>query len=162
MPLHAKPGRILVIDDDTAFADAISGGLSRLGYEVAVSSRRELSFREIIPGEYCLIISELVTPGPNGHDILGVMRSRDKHLPVLIAAGRETLDQAAQAVKNGAFDFIPKTIKPEELDIVVRRALDHRELQKKLTRMKWLTFALTACIPIWILLGFLAFNSWRQ
>jgi DNA-binding NtrC family response regulator len=72
---------------------------------------------------------------------------------VVVITGFGTIESAVQAIKNGAYDYITKPVKLEELDIVVDRALEKRGLVKQLDFFRGLTLAVLISIPLWLILG---------
>ena len=70
-------------------------------------------------------------PGISGMDVLDQIRSLDPQLLVIVITGYATVESAVEAMKKGAYDFIPKPFTPDQLRIVVRRALERRALQKE-------------------------------
>ena len=160
MPQQVRTGKILILDSDNKFSGALADGLSRLGYDYFVSPGGEQGLREFTQNDYSLVISELGDVHSNGNNLLKKVRNQRRKTPVIIASSQGTIGNAVKAIQDGVFDFIPPAISPEELDVVVRRALDHGELQTRLARMQKLTYILAACIPVWIALGFLVFKFW--
>jgi two-component system phosphate regulon sensor histidine kinase PhoR len=70
-------------------------------------------------------------PGMSGMEVLGQVRTIDPNLLVIVITGYATVESAVEAMKKGAYDFIPKPFTPDQLRIVVRRALERRTLQKE-------------------------------
>ena len=78
-----------------------------------------------------VILLDLMMPGVSGMEVLDRVRTIDPNLLVIVITGYATVESAVEAMKKGAYDFIPKPFTPDQLRIVVRRALERRALQKE-------------------------------
>jgi DNA-binding NtrC family response regulator len=92
-------------------------------------------------------------PGMDGIALLHEIKKADKRSVVVVITGFGTIESAVTAIKEGAYDFITKPVKFEELDIVINRALEKRGLVKQLDFFRGLTLAVLISIPIWLILG---------
>ena len=125
MPTYAN---ILVIDDQESIRDACEQALSSddIKVEAAKNGQEGLSLLK----EKCfdIIILDLKMPGLSGMDVLKKIRENNPETMVIIITGFATIESAVEAMKYGAYDFIPKPFSPDSLRGVVKRALDRREL----------------------------------
>jgi len=130
MPNH---GNILVIDDEQIMRDGCSRILSRDGWSVVCAENGNQGLEEIKgrPENVDVILLDLMMPGMSGMDVLDHIRTFDPNLLVIVITGYATVESAVEAMKKGAYDFIPKPFTPDQLRIVVRRALERRSLQKE-------------------------------
>ncbi|MCX8118911.1 MAG: response regulator [Desulfobacterota bacterium] len=129
------PGQanILVIDDEQIMRDGSSRILSKDGWGV-ITAENGQSGLEVIrhrSNEIDVILLDLMMPGMNGMEVLEHIREIDPSLLVIVITGYATVESAVEAMKRGAYDFIPKPFTPDQLRIVVRRALEKRSLQKE-------------------------------
>lgn len=127
------PINILVVDDEQIMRDGSSRILSKDGWEVLTADNGQQGL-EIIrnqPDQIDVILLDLMMPGMSGMEVLDHIRSIDPNLLVIVITGYATVESAVEAMKKGAYDFIPKPFTPDQLRIVVRRALDKRNLQKE-------------------------------
>src|SRR5512139_3138000 len=124
---------ILIIDDEQIMRDGCSRILSKNGWTVITCEDGEQGLKEIQgrPEEIDAILLDLMMPGMNGMDVLDQVRAIDPNLLVIVITGYATVESAVEAMKKGAYDFIPKPFTPDQLRIVVRRALEKRTLQKE-------------------------------
>ena len=83
------------------------------------------------PEKMDVILLDLMMPGMSGMEVLDHIRTIDPNLLVIVITGYATVESAVEAMKKGAYDFIPKPFTPDQLRIVVRRALERRALQKE-------------------------------
>ena len=126
--------RVLVVDDERDIRDGSERILKRIGYEVHTATRGDEALKEadrILPA---IVLLDLKMPGMDGMEVLAQLRQMDKDILVIVITGYATVDTAIEAMKQGAYDFIPKPFEPDQLRIVVNRAADiirlTREAQK--------------------------------
>jgi PAS domain S-box-containing protein len=119
--------KILVVDDERDIREGIERILIRMGYTVFKASQGEEAL-EILGKETAdLAILDLKMPGMDGMELHQRIRNIDENIIVIIITGYATIETAIEAMKQGAYDFIPKPFEPEHLRIVVRRA--HEKLR---------------------------------
>jgi two-component system phosphate regulon sensor histidine kinase PhoR len=124
---------ILVIDDEQIMRDGCSRILSKDGWSI-FSAENGAQGLEQIKGHaenLDVILLDLMMPGMSGMEVLDHVRTYDPNLLVIVITGYATVESAVEAMKKGAYDFIPKPFTPDQLRIVVRRALERRTLQKE-------------------------------
>ena len=120
--------RILVIDDEAILRDAIAEALRRAGHEVdAFDSGRPAMDRFASEG-YPLVITDFKMPGMDGMAVLDEAKRLAPDVPVIMITAHGTVESAVDAMKKGAYDYIIKPFKLEELEVLVERALEHRNL----------------------------------
>ncbi len=119
---------ILIIDDEETMRDSCRQTLSRDGnrIEVAESGSKGLSLLEA--ESFDLVILDLKMPGLSGMEVLKKIKQNDPEAMVVVITGYATVESAVEAMKRGAYDFIPKPFTPDSLRVIVKRALDRREL----------------------------------
>ena len=124
---------ILVIDDEQIMRDGCSRILSKDGWSVICAENGDQGLEEIKSHleNIDVILLDLMMPGMSGMEVLDHVRTIDPDLLVIVITGYATVESAVEAMKKGAYDFIPKPFTPDQLRIVVRRALERRTLQKE-------------------------------
>ena len=124
---------ILVIDDEQIMREGCSRILSKEGWSVAAAENGEKGLEAIqgFPDKFDAILLDLMMPGMSGMEVLDRVRNMDSNLLVIVITGYATVESAVEAMKKGAYDFIPKPFTPDQLRIVVKRALERRSLQKE-------------------------------
>jgi two-component system phosphate regulon sensor histidine kinase PhoR len=124
---------ILVIDDELIMREGCSRILSKDGWAVITAENGKQGLQEIQVhvDKIDVILLDLMMPGMSGMEVLDQVRNIDPTLLVIVITGYATVDSAVEAMKKGAYDFIPKPFTPDQLRIVVRRALERRTLQKE-------------------------------
>jgi DNA-binding NtrC family response regulator len=131
--------KILIIDDEKAVADILKDFLSDKERSVDVCYSGLAGIESIQKNSYDLLIVDLVMPKVGGLDILRYAKKTYPDVLVIIITGHASLETAVMAIKEGAYDYIRKPCKLEEIRIVVENAIDkinlyreNRELIKKL------------------------------
>jgi PAS domain S-box-containing protein len=124
---------ILVIDDEQIMREGCSRILSKDGWAVITAENGQKGLEEIQTrsSQMDVILLDLMMPGMSGMEVLDRVRTIDPTLLVIVITGYATVESAVEAMKKGAYDFIPKPFTPDQLRIVVRRALEKRTLQKE-------------------------------
>ena len=124
----AKKANILVIDDEETMRDSCRQALSRNGNRVEVAEDGLKGLAMLAKESFDLIILDLKMPGLSGMEILKKIKEADPEAMVIVITGYATVESAVEAMKRGAYDFIPKPFTPDTLRVIVKRALDKRAL----------------------------------
>ena len=119
---------ILVVDDEEIMRDILGTLLTREGYDVrlACSGEEGLALARSLPFDAAIV--DIMMPGLNGIETLDELKRIDEDLAVLIITAYASVESAIAAMKNGAFDYITKPFKNDEVLAVVRNALERRRL----------------------------------
>jgi len=123
--------KILVADDDSLMREFILETLGRLGYD-AIGVVDGNQAREVLKKErYNLVITDIKMPGANGIDVLKTAMSVNAECKVILITGYGTIENAVEAMKEGAFDYLTKSEKtsPDEIELVVKKALNYQKLE---------------------------------
>ena len=128
--------RILVVDDDASLRRVLQVQLEQEGYAVASagSAQQTLSMLQVQP--YDLVISDLKMSGVSGLELLRQIRLQYPEAIVLILTAFGTVETAVEAMKSGAYDYLTKPVHPDELSLVVGRALEHLRLVKEVCTLR--------------------------
>jgi two-component system sensor histidine kinase/response regulator len=119
---------ILVIDDEESMRDSCSQILLKDGYQAETAENGLLGLEKIKALQPHLVLIDLKMPGLSGFQVLEQARALDPSLIPVVITGYATVDSAVEAMKKGAYDFLPKPFTPEELRIIIRRGLERRRL----------------------------------
>jgi two-component system response regulator HydG len=120
--------RVLIIDDDRAIRDGCAQVLIRSGCEVYEAADGAEAMKMMDRLEFDLVLLDLKLPDINGLDLLSKIRSRDSMVPVVMITAYGTIQNAVEAMRMGANDFLPKPFEPDELRLVVNRTLAAKRL----------------------------------
>ena len=120
---------ILVVEDEKSARDTMVDFLSEAGYEAYGAHDGEEAVVMARENTFNLVITDLKMPKGDGLYVLEEVKRIDPRIIVIICTGYGTVNTAVKAMKLGAFDYITKPIKIEEMKLVVKRALDYQRLQ---------------------------------
>ncbi|MFQ6108330.1 MAG: response regulator [Candidatus Aminicenantales bacterium] len=119
---------VLVIDDEESMRDSCALILSKEGFEVELARDGSIGLEKLKEHKPDLAIIDLKMPGISGMDVLENIKKIDPHIIPVVITGYATVDSAVEAMKKGAYDFLPKPFTPEELRIIIKRGLERRRL----------------------------------
>lgn len=128
--------RILLVEDKDSLRQMLATVIRKSGYTVDEASDAPAAIEKILKKPYHLVITDLRLPTRSGLDVLRAQRDADPTIPVLIMTAFGTIEQAVEAMKDGAFDFLPKPIDIEHLSLLIERALQQRILRLENTLLK--------------------------
>jgi len=120
---------ILVVEDESSARDTMIDLLSDAGYEVHGAENGEEAVKMAQEHTFNLVITDLKMPQGDGLYVLENVKRIDPQTSVVICTGYGTVNTAVKAMKLGAYEYITKPIKVEEMKLVVQRALDYQRLQ---------------------------------
>ncbi len=122
--------RILVVDDEKRIREACRAILADKGFDVSVASDGNEGLGKIEAAHFDIVLLDLMLPGLSGFEVLAKIHSVHPDTVVIVITGYATLEHSVEAMKKGAFDFIPKPFNPEQLRLVVSKAIKYtRALQ---------------------------------
>ena len=135
MVLRPK-AHVLVVDDDEVARDSARVLLSRWGYRVTLAERGEAALAILDQDPPDLVLVDLQMPGISGMEVLDGVRERDPAIVCVMVTGFATLQNAVDAMKKGAYDFLAKPFSPDELKLTVARGLERRFLEMETHRLR--------------------------
>jgi two-component system response regulator PilR (NtrC family) len=124
-------GRILVIDDEEIIREALEALLVVEGYEVTTAATAEQGLDALSGRQVDAVLLDLMLPDRNGLDVLDDIRRLDDELPVVMVTAFGTIESAIAATKLGAFHYVPKPFKNDEVLAVLRNAIERRRLVRE-------------------------------
>jgi response regulator RpfG family c-di-GMP phosphodiesterase len=135
-PIHDEPPRILVVDDEKVIREILADFLSMEGFWVRTAEDGGAALVELSRGHYDLVLSDLKMPNMGGLELLEAIRKHTPNVVTIIMTGFGTVETAIDAMKRGAYDYILKPFKVEEVVHTIRRALEKQKLQAENIRLK--------------------------
>jgi len=140
VPNHPRGGvrvgrRILVVDDEEPIRGLIEQILEREGFEVETASDGPTGLEKATSGEFDLILLDVRIPRKDGMTVLREIREVDPDAVVMVMTAYASIEQALEALRAGAYDYVPKPFKKDELLVRVRRALDYERLRAENRRL---------------------------
>ena len=138
---------ILVIDDEERVREGCRKVLVRDGYEVTIAESGGVGLDLIEGQHYDLILLDLMMPSLSGFDVLARVKKLHPDTVIIVISGYATVENSIEAMKQGAFDFIPKPFSPEQLRILTRKAIEYnrtmQDIAEEKSRMRVLINRLT-------------------
>jgi two-component system response regulator PilR (NtrC family) len=119
---------ILIIDDEEVLQDVLTSLLTREGYEVASARTGEEGLRMMNEETYDLVLLDLMLPGMSGQEVLKQARREHPDTVVVVITAFSSIEGAIAAMREGAFHYIPKPFKNEEVLLTVAKGLEQRRL----------------------------------
>jgi two-component system response regulator PilR (NtrC family) len=131
-----RTGSILVIDDEEIMREILEALLTREGYQVRMASSGEEGLEIARSTPFDAAIVDVMMPGMDGIATLEELRKLDEDLPALMITAFASVETAIAAMKRGAFDYITKPFKNDEVLVVVRNAVERRQLVAENTALR--------------------------
>jgi putative PEP-CTERM system response regulator len=122
---------LLVVDDEKNIRDGIAENFKLEGYEVALAADGAEAIKRIERGDIDLVITDLLMPKVSGEEVLKYVQAHYPTLPVIVLTGHGTIENAVEAMRAGAYDFLSKPLNLDHLELLVKRALKGREMELK-------------------------------
>jgi DNA-binding NtrC family response regulator len=128
--------KMLFVEDDAAQLTLVSLDLKRRGYEVVQARNKAEALKQLSTGAFELVLTDLKLPDGDGLDVLKAAKREQPEAEVVVVTGHGSILAAVAAMKAGAFDFTTKPVEAEQLDIALRKALEHRSLLGEVKRLR--------------------------
>ena len=127
---------ILIIDDEKNIREGLGAAFEMEGYEVRLAANGKEGLDCIAKGDIDLVITDLRMDGISGEEVLRRVTTETPGIPVIVLTGHGSIDAAVDAMRNGAYDFLTKPLNLDRLSMLVKRALERRELSLQHTQLK--------------------------
>ncbi len=127
---------ILVVDDSMLVCQQLSQLLAAPGRSVTLASSVTEALEWLVDNPCSLVLTDLRLPDVSGLELIKLVHERKLPVTVIVMTGYATVENAVEAMRLGAYDFIPKPIDPVHLELVVNKALDDRGLTDELEAMR--------------------------
>ncbi|MBI5624952.1 MAG: sigma-54-dependent Fis family transcriptional regulator [Elusimicrobia bacterium] len=128
--------RILVAEDDVSLAALMALDLKRRGYEVVSAKNGREAAAKVSSQHYDAVVTDLRIGVPDGLEILRIAKQSQPETQVILITGHGSIDTAVAAMKDGAYDYMTKPVEPDELAIVLDKAIEHRRLLGEVRRLR--------------------------
>jgi two-component system, NtrC family, response regulator AtoC len=123
--------RLLVADDEVVLGSMLAEDLSRIGCEVTLVNNGDDALHQLRNDDYDVAILDLRMPGKDGIEILQILKEFEFPPEVLLMTGHATVETALKAMKLGAYDYLTKPFVLSELEVMVRKAFEKRQLKRE-------------------------------
>ena len=145
----AEPELVVVIDDDYAMRLSCRKILAKSGFQVETCENGAQGLEAVARLKPALVLVDLKMPGLSGMEVIPRVREISREIVVVVITGYATIDTAVEAMKSGAYDFLPKPFSPDELRLIVQRGLERRrlairsnqaEMERELLKRRFVSF----------------------
>ena len=123
--------KILLVDDSKEILESLSEYLRTEGYEVDTASNGLAGISMIEKTFYDIVLTDMMMPGADGMEVLKYIKANSPDSICIVLTGYGTIKNAVEAIKSGAFDYLPKPVKLDEIQIALQRAIEHRNLKRE-------------------------------
>ncbi len=137
-PLVSTPSRrVLIVDDNETTCKQLQTLLrANPLLQVTIQTNGQKALEELTRDHYSILISDLRMPGLDGMELMREIQGRHLPVTVIVTTGHGSIDEAVQAIRLGAYDFLTKPVDVEYLRLVIDRALRERALQDEVTQLR--------------------------
>lgn len=127
---------ILVIDDEERIRNGCRKVLAQEGFEVETAESGEIGLKMIEEKYYDIVLLDLMMPSLSGFDVLARVKTLHPDAVIIVISGYATVEYSIEAMKKGAFDFIPKPFMPDQLRLLVTKAIEYTRALKDIANEK--------------------------
>ncbi len=131
-------GKVVIVDDDRSLREMLEIILRKENYEIVAFDKATsaLEWLKINIEEVDVIISDIVMPQIDGIAFLEKLKEIKKEVPVIMITANTRVDYAIEALKRGAYDYITKPFNNDELKIIIKNAIERKNLEKELIKLR--------------------------
>ena len=130
------PVTVLVVDDEKGIRDGSARIINRMGFHTLTAKNGEEGLDIVGRTDVAIVLLDLKMPGIDGMEVLKRIQTMNPDILVIIITGFATIETAIEAMKRGAYDFIPKPFEPDQLRIVVNRAIEKISLKREAANLE--------------------------
>ena len=140
---------VIVIDDDYTMRFSCGKILTKMGLQAEVFEDGARGLDGVATAKPAMVIVDLKMPGISGMEVISRVHEIDPQIIIVVITGYATIDTAVEAVRRGAYDFLPKPFSPDELRLIVNRGLErrrlamesqHHEIEQTMLKRRFVTF----------------------
>jgi two-component system response regulator AtoC len=128
--------RVCIVDDDAETLELLREILSKEGYQIETAATAEMALAKIVGEPPDVVISDLHMPGMDGLALLAELKVRVPETLVILLTAYGSLKTTVDGIKAGAFDYLSKPFVVDEIRLVVRRAIEHKQVLKENQTLK--------------------------
>ncbi len=129
-------GRVLVVDDKIEMAEMVADALRDEGFEVVALGSSRAALSSLREGHFDVLVTDLRMPEMDGLELLARALADDPDRPVLVMTAYGAIDTAIESIRRGAFHYLTKPFKNDELVLFVRRAIEQSKLRREADRLR--------------------------
>ncbi len=131
-----KQYKLLVVDDEHLIRWSLEQNLKKQGYDVVTAGSGEDALRMVREEQPDLVLLDIQLPGISGIDVLEKIKDHDDDIIVVMVTANSGLENAVNAMRLGAYDYVSKPFNLDELSIIVKKALETSDLKQEVVRLR--------------------------
>ena len=136
MDLHIDAAHILIIDDEESILDGCRQALEKSGYSVITTSVGQEGIGLARKNKPEVVFVDLKMPGISGMEIIELLSKDIPDIVLIVITGYASIVSAVEAMKKGAYDYLPKPFTTDQIRAVTKRGLEHRSLKKEAEQLR--------------------------
>lgn len=136
MSMPEKRSRVLVVEDDPEMLALLCEHLEAEGYSAMGTSRGTDAIARLRSAEFDVVLTDLKMPDVDGMEVLRIARESPPEIPVILVTAFGTIETAIQAIRHGAYDYVTKPFRLDEISLLVGRALEEKRLREENRRLR--------------------------
>jgi DNA-binding NtrC family response regulator len=133
---YIQPETILIVDDDPAHRDSLMRIFLRANYEIESAANGHAAIEWLKNKEFSIVLTDLIMPNIDGIAIIQASKKIQPDTPILLMTAYSSLENAVAAMREGAYNFLAKPIRRNELLLAIEKALEFRKLSSENTSLK--------------------------
>lgn len=127
---------LLIVDDDDEYRSTVARRFSRRGYRIQEAEDGQAALELAAHRQFHVAVVDLIMPGLSGLQLLEKLKAGTPDCEVVMITGQGTIETAVEAMKQGAYDFVTKPFPLAELEVLVQKAFEQRQLRKENQQLK--------------------------
>lgn len=128
--------RVLVVDDELNIRTALAKILQKAGYEVSAADSGDQALSLLQEGTFDLVITDLKMVGADGMEVVRAVKQRQPGTEVVLLTAYGTIESAVEAMRIGAYDYLPKPVDPERVVHIAAKAVEHKALREEVRQLR--------------------------
>ncbi|MGE5750654.1 MAG: sigma-54-dependent transcriptional regulator, partial [Nitrospirota bacterium] len=128
--------KVVIVDDDESVRWVLKKSLEKEGIETALAKDGAEALERIKEGDIAIMLMDIRMPGMSGFEALEKIREEGRGISVIIMTAQATMQNAIEAMRRGAFDYITKPFDLDEVNILVRKAIEVRRLSLEVNALR--------------------------
>ncbi|MFC2048659.1 response regulator [Elusimicrobiota bacterium] len=136
VPQEVEKNIVLIVDDEDNIRSICKRALVKVGIEVDEAESAEIALKMLELQKYSVVLLDIMLPGIDGIELLGRIKSKYPHTEVIMITGNASIEDAVDAMKKGAYEFITKPFEIYEVRRTVQKALEIKKLTRQVSELK--------------------------
>jgi len=135
-PTDPGAERVLIVEDDPATREGLSELVRTWGFRTDSAVDGQDALRKVTTFRPSIVVTDLVMPEMDGHQLLRVLREEDADVSVVILTAQGSVESAVEAIKDGAYDYLTKPVDPQRLRILLDQLVERQETLREVKALR--------------------------